>query len=102
MRSFQKNAKNTHFETFWAKRPILDHFWPKGAIFEFSLKKRKRHSFFSFFNTKNQKTLMRGFSGKWAHTNVRTYERTEVNPKVHRLLRETKNLIKCTVSRAIY
>ena len=29
--------------------------------------------FFSFFNTKNQKILMRGFSGKWA----RTYGRTD-------------------------
>ena len=67
-------------------------FGQKGAIFEFSVKKRKRHfftHFFSFFNTKNQKILMRGFSGKWARTNGRI--QTEVNPKVHRLRRETKN-----------
>ena len=67
-------------------------FGQKGAIFQFSVKKRKRHFFtifFSFFNTKNQKILMREFSGKWARTNERTNERTdertEVNPKVHRL-----------------
>ena len=50
-------------------------FGQKRAIFEFSAKKRKRNfftHFFSFFNTKNQKILMRGFSGKWARTYVRT------------------------------
>ena len=51
-------------------------FGQKGAIFEFSVKKRKRHfftHFFSFFNTKNQKILMRGFLGKWARTDERMY-----------------------------
>ena len=69
-------------------------FGQKGAIFEFSVKKRKRHfftHFFKFFNTKNQKILMRGFSGKWASTDERTDVRTEATPKVHRLGRETKN-----------
>ena len=69
-------------------------FGQKGAIFEFSVKKRKRHFFlifFLFFNTKNQKILMRGFLGKWARTDERTDGRTEGNPKVHRLRRETKN-----------
>ena len=68
-------------------------FGQKGAIFEFSVKKRKRHiftHFLSFFNTKNQKILMRRFSGKWARTDERTDGRTEANPKVHRLRRETK------------
>ena len=41
--------------------------------------------------TKNLKILMRGFSGKWARMDGRTDERTEANPKVHRLRRETKN-----------
>ena len=65
-------------------------FGQKGAILEFLAKKRKRQfftHFFSFFNTKNQKILMGGFSGKWP----RTDERTEANPKGHRLRRETKN-----------
>ena len=31
------------------------------------------------------------FSGKWERTNVWTNGRTEANPKVHRLRRETKN-----------
>ena len=51
-------------------------FGQKGAIFEFSVKKQKRHfllMFFSFFNTKNQKILMRRFSGKLARTDKRTY-----------------------------
>ena len=49
-------------------------FGQKGAIFEFLVKKRKRDFFthFSFFNTKNQKILMRGFSGKLARTDGRT------------------------------
>ena len=64
-------------------------FGQKGAIFEFSVKERKRNFFtyfFLFFNTKNQKILMRGFSGKWHGRTVRM----EVNPKVHRPRRETK------------
>ena len=61
------------------KGRFLTIFGQKGEIFEFSVKKRKRHfftHFFSFFNTKNQKILMRGFSGKWARTNERTDGRT--------------------------
>ena len=71
--------KTPIFGHFGPKRPILDLFGQKGAIFEFSVKKRKRHfftHFISFFNTKNQKILMRGFSGKWARTDERTDKRT--------------------------
>ena len=66
---------------------VLDQkgrFWTicgqKGAIFEF-LVKSENVTFlliFSFFNTKNQKTLMRGVSGNWARTDGRTDERTGV------------------------
>ena len=50
-------------------------FGQKGAIFEFSVKKRKRHFFthFFIFQYKNQKILMRGFSGNWARTDERMY-----------------------------
>ena len=94
---------NAQFSKKMLKIPFLGilgqkgRFWTifgqKGAIFEFSVKKRKRHfftPFFSFFNTKNQKILMRGFSGKKARTYGRMYGRTKANPKVHRLRRETK------------
>ena len=73
---FEKNAKNPPFlGVLGQKRRFWTIFGQKEAIFEFSVKKRKRHfftHFFSFFNTKNQKILMRGFSGKWARTNVWT------------------------------
>ena len=75
---------------FGQKGPFWIIFCQKVAIFEFSVKKRKLYlftHFSSFFNTKNQKILMGGFSGKWAWTD----ERTEVNPRVNRLGRETKN-----------
>ena len=86
--------KKTIFGHFGPKRPILDHFCPKRGHFRIFGEKEKTslfYSFFSFFNTKNQKILIRRFSGKWARTNERTDERTEVNPKVHRLRRETKD-----------
>ena len=50
--------------------PILDHFWPKTGHFRIFGEKAKS-SLFSFFNTKNPKILMRGFSGKWARPDVR-------------------------------
>ena len=84
--------KTPIFGHFGPKRPILDDFWPKRGHFRIFSEKAKTslfYSLFSFSNAKNQKILMRGFSGKWA----RTYGRTEANPKVHRLRRETKNQI---------
>ena len=68
-------------------------FGQKWAIFEFSVKNRKRHF---FTQKKNQKILMRGFSGNWVlygRTYKRTYKRMEVNPKVHRFpkSRDQKN-----------
>ena len=64
-----KNAKkNPFFGVLGQKGRFWTIFGKKGAIFEFSVKKRKRHFFTSFFNTKNQKILMRRFSGKWART----------------------------------
>ena len=67
------------------KKPFLGvlgqkgRFWTifgqKGTIFEFSVKKRKGHFFTYFFHfsiQKNQKILMRGFSGKYERTDVRT------------------------------
>ena len=66
-----ENAKNPIFGRFGPKRPILDHFWPKRGHFRIFGEKVKTslfYSFFSFFNTKNQKILMHGFSGKWAQT----------------------------------
>ena len=66
----EKNGDNPHF---WAKRTILIIFGQKGVIFE-----PKTSLFYSFFfQNKNQKVLMRRFSGKLAWTNVQT----EVNPK---------------------
>ena len=50
-------------------------FGQKGAIFEFLVKKRKRQVFTHFFHfsiPKNQKVLIRGFSGKWVRANERT------------------------------
>ena len=94
MRSFRKNVKTPIFLNFWPKRPILGHFWLKRGHFRIFGEKAKNSFFtnlFLFFNTKNQKILMRGFSGKWARTYVQTDVRTEANPKVHRLRRETKN-----------
>ena len=66
MRSFRKkNAKHPPFLGILGQK---GRFWTifgqKGAIFEL------------FFNTKNQKILMRGFSGKWARTYVRMDVRT--------------------------
>ena len=77
---FSKKMLKTHiFGHFGPKRPILDHFWPKRGHFRIFTEKAKMslfYSFFSFFNTKNQKILMRGFSGKWARTDGRTDGRT--------------------------
>ena len=57
------------------KTPIFGHFGQKGAIFEFSVKNENVtfYSFFLFFNTKNQKILIRWISGKLARTYGRTY-----------------------------
>ena len=76
---FEKMLKTPIFGHFGRKRLILDHFCPKRSHFLIFGEKAKTslfYSFFSFFNTKNQKIIMRGFSGKWACTNERTYERT--------------------------
>ena len=77
MHNFRKKfEKPPIFGHFGPKRPILENFWPKRG--HFRIFGEKRHfllMFFSFFNTKNQKILMRGFSEKWARY-VRTYGRT--------------------------
>ena len=44
---------------------------PKVAIFGEKTKISLFYSFFSIFQYKNQKILMRGFSGKWARTHGR-------------------------------
>ena len=68
-------------------------FGQKGAIFEFSVKKRKCHFFTNFFfifpYKKSENSNAQIF--KKMGTYERLDERTEVNPKVHRLRRETKN-----------
>ena len=69
--------KTPIFRRFGPKRPFLTIFGQKGAIFEFSVKKRKRHFFTHFFifqYKKNQKILIPGFSG---NGHERTYERRE-------------------------
>ena len=62
---FEKNAKNLRFfGILGQKGPNWAKMGPKWAIFEFSVKKWKRHlltHFFLFFKTKNQKIPMRGF-----------------------------------------
>ena len=68
-------------------------FGQKGAIFEFSVKKRKRQFLLIFFifqykKSENSNTRIFGKMG----TDERTTGRTEVNPKVHRLRREAKNV----------
>ena len=83
-----------HFWVFWAKKADFGPFLAKKGPFSNFQRKSEKTSlfysfFFSFFNTKNQKILMRRFSGKSARTNGRTDERTEVNPKEHQLRRET-------------
>ena len=68
-------------------------FGQKGAIFEILVKKRNVTFlliFFSFFNTKNSNARIFGKMGTYE---VQTDERTEVNPKVHRLRRETKKSV---------
>ena len=70
---FEKNAKNPHFWAFWAKKADFGPFWPKRGHFRIFGEKAKTSLFYSFFNTKNQKILMCGFSGKWARTYGRTY-----------------------------
>ena len=73
----EKKCKNSHFWAFWAKKanfgPLLAK---KGPFSNFWLKSENVtvYSFFSYFNTKNLKILMCGFSGKWA----RTYAQTNV------------------------
>ena len=56
------------------KTSMFGDFWPKWGHFRIFCEKAKTSLFthFLFFNTKNQKILMRGFSGKWARTNGRT------------------------------
>ena len=93
---FGKNAKNTHFRVFWAKKA---NFGP------FVAKKRKRHFFthflviFQYKKSENSNTRIFGKMGTYG----RTHGRTEANPKVHRLCRETKkegkNLILSHVKR---
>ena len=78
MRSFQekKMLKTPFLGVLGQKGRFWTIFGQKGGIFEFSVKNRKRNffpHFFSFFNTKNQKILMHGFSGKWGRTNVPMY-----------------------------
>ena len=77
MRSFlKKKCKKNIFGYFGPKRPILDHFWPKRGHFRIFGEKAKTSLFYSFFQYKNQKILMRGFSGKWARTDGRTEVRS--------------------------
>ena len=67
-------------------------FGQKGAIFEFSVKKRKRHfstHFFFISQYKKSENSNPRIFGKMG-TDVRTNGQTEANPKVHRLRRETK------------
>ena len=45
MNRLWKNAKNLHFWAFWAKRKILDSFWPKWVKREFFLKKHLENLF---------------------------------------------------------
>ena len=76
---FEKNAKKPHFWAFWAKKADFGPFLAKKGPFSNFRRKSENVTFlliFSFFNTKNQKILMRGFLGKWAHTDERTYGRT--------------------------
>ena len=57
-KKMQKTSVFGYFGSKWAK------LGPEGAIFEFSVKKWKRHlltHFFLFFKTKNHKIPMRGF-----------------------------------------
>ena len=73
------------------KGPFWTIFGQKGAIFEVSVKSEMITFLLILFifQYKKSENLMHGFSGKWARTN----EQMEVNPKVHRLRRETKNEI---------
>ena len=66
-------------------------FGQKVATFEFSVKKQKSHFFTHFFIFEHKKSENSNFWENGHVTYKRTYERTEVNPKVHRLHRETKN-----------
>ena len=91
MRSFRKeNPKKPHFWAFWAKKA---DFWAflakKGPFSNFQLKRENVTFlliFFIFQYKKSENSNARIF-GK-----MDTDERTEVNPKVHQLCRETKNL----------
>ena len=85
--------KTPIFGHFGPKRPIFDHFWPKKGHFRIFGEKAKTSLFYSFFfifqykKSENSNAQIFGKMG----TNVRTDGRTEANPKVHRLHRETKN-----------
>ena len=61
MRKTPSGATKADFGPFLAK---------KGPFFTL---------FFSFFNTKNQKMLMSGFSRKWAGTYGRTRDENDIN-----------------------
>ena len=70
-------------------------FGQKGAIFEFSVKKRKRHFFTFFFifqykKTENSNARIFGKMGTYGRTDERMDGRTEANPKVHRLVERPK------------
>ena len=89
----KKMLKTPIFGYFRPKRPILDHFWPKTGhhrIFREKAKTSPFTHFFLIFQYKKSENSNAQIFGKMG-TNVRMNVRTEVNPKVHRLRRETKN-----------
>ena len=104
----KKKAKTLCFWDFWGKMG------QKGGIFEFLVKKGKRHlsQFVLFFKTKKIENFNAQFRGKFSgqreteiqrrvtiyrsksgriFRKIGTEVHTEVTPKVHRLRSETKN-----------
>ena len=79
MRSFRKNAKNPILGVLGQKGRFWTIFGQKGAIFEFSEKKRKNVTFllifFFIFQYKKSENSNSRIFGKMG-TNVRTNERT--------------------------
>ena len=66
----EKNAKKV-FGHIGPNGPLWIIFGQKGAIFEFSVKERKRHfftHFFSFFNTENSNVRVFGKMGTYVRT----------------------------------